>query len=542
MDLKLIVHQGQELLGNRSEVIVDADVYSIGRGNDNSWVLPDPKLHISNKHCVIHRKHNEFHLTDISTNGVYLNGQPDPLGRGRSQILKHGDSIVIGEYLIKAALKDLGDFSNNTTPTHGELDSAQSINDIAALTEDVVSATKSASATVNETLESPKSTPTAAELTASDTTLENLLKEGEKASSSEPTISELLRPVSPEKEFYVPPKVISEEHANGKDLQSDSLSSGQVDQSKQAIPDNWLDLAQEQDKPLPASSSTNEVKDTPSHTDLTREELLEKNAVEVTENAHSETVSEDLNVQEAPKKPSQESAPLFDIQERSMVSRLEEQVTQRSDVPDQSTLLNETTRNAVEQPDLFSVMMKEAGLPEHLFHGKDKADIAKLMGRMLRQFAQGTIDTLATRSMVKSEFRLQQTMIRPVDNNPLKLSPSGDEALKIMLMGDSSAYLPAESSIQEGFKDIQAHQLAMMSGIQAAFMHLLQRFEPSMLTQKFESRPRYNKGLLSRNKTDLWREYQDYYHDICAMMEDEFQDLFSNEFGKAYENQLRKIR
>lgn len=82
----------------------------------------------------------------------------------------------------------------------------------------------------------------------------------------------------------------------------------------------------------------------------------------------------------------------------------------------------------------------------------------------------------------------------------------------------------------------------MMSGIQAAFMHLLQRFEPSMLTQKFESRPRYNKGLLSRNKTDLWREYQDYYHDICAMMEDEFQDLFSNEFGKAYENQLRKIR
>ena len=136
MDLKLIVHQGQELLGNRSEVIIDADVYSIGRGNDNSWVLPDPKLHISNKHCVIHRKHNEFHLTDISTNGVYLNGQSDPLGRGRSQILKHGDSILIGEYLIKAALRDIGDFSNNTTPTHEELDSPQTISDLAEMAAD----------------------------------------------------------------------------------------------------------------------------------------------------------------------------------------------------------------------------------------------------------------------------------------------------------------------------------------------------------------------------------------------------------------------
>lgn len=540
MDLKLIVHQGQELLGNRSEVIIDADVYSIGRGNDNSWVLPDPKLHISNKHCVIHRKHNEFHLTDISTNGVYLNGQSDPLGRGRSQILKHGDSILIGEYLIKAALRDIGDFSNNTTPTHEELDSPQTISDVAVMAADVVEATKTTSTAAHDTaLENVTSTPTAAELTASEVTLENLLEESVKATSPEPTISELLRPVSPEKEFYVPPKVVSENKAEQKSAAKDTLS---TDQTGQAIPDNWLDLAEGQSETLQVSASTEQVDEIQSKPEVTLESLLDITSDAKPKEAEPEEPLEHLGEQKVAVNLSEETAPTFDIQERSMVSRLEEQVTQQSQMHRHTTPSNNTTNVDTEQPDLFSLMMHEAGLPEHLLHGKDKADVAKLMGRMLRQFAQGTIDTLATRSMVKSEFRLQQTMIRPVDNNPLKLSPSGDEALKIMLMGGSSAYLPAESSIKEGFKDIQAHQLAMMSGIQAAFMHLLQRFEPSMLTQKFESRPRYNKGLLSRNKTDLWREYQDYYHDICAMMEDEFQDLFSNEFGKAYENQLRKIR
>lgn len=537
MDLKLIVDQGQELLGHRAEIAVDADVFSIGRGNDNSWVLPDPKLHISNKHCVIHRKNDEFHLTDISTNGVYLNGHSEPLGRGRSQILRHGDSIIIGEYLINVSLSGINSsFVNNTTPTHEELDSAHPRDEVEDLTADLVASTKNTSslASTKHVLESVVfETPSAAELTTKDATLDELLDDAVPLPSTEPTISELLRPVAPEKEFYVPPKAVTEKEASH---QVEDSPSQKESQTKQAIPANWLDFANESDQ-SPLASSRVEANTVHSPTNSP--------ALDANDTVHKADALDHIDRSAIQKEmdgngnPLEKEMPDFEIQERSIASRMEEQIrTATADEKTQST----NAQKVSEQHELFDIMMKEAGISEHLFHGKDKRDIAKLMGRMLRQFAQGTIDTLATRSMVKSEFRLQQTMIRPVDNNPLKLSPSGDEALKIMLMGDSSAYLPAENSIQEGFKDIQAHQLAMMSGIQAAFMHLLQRFEPEMLTQKFEARPRYHKGLLNRNKTDLWREYQDYYHDICAMMEDEFQDLFSNEFGKAYENQLRKIR
>lgn len=195
----------------------------------------------------------------------------------------------------------------------------------------------------------------------------------------------------------------------------------------------------------------------------------------------------------------------------------------------------------VSQSDLFDEFLEAAGIPVALLEGKDKSQLAQEMGAMIKNYSQGVVETLATRSLVKREFRLQQTMIRPVDNNPLKFSPSGTEALKIMMLADSAAYMSAPRAVDEGFKDIQAHQLAMMSGIQAAFAHLLERFNPEDLQRKFDRRPRHQKGYLGRQRVDYWLEYVDFYDDICAMMEDQFQDLFSAEFGKAYEDQLRSL-
>ncbi len=42
------------------------------------------------------------------------------------------------------------------------------------------------------------------------------------------------------------------------------------------------------------------------------------------------------------------------------------------------------------------------------------------VGRSYRLMVEGLIDVLRARSSLKGEFRMQQTMIRPVENNPLK--------------------------------------------------------------------------------------------------------------------------
>ena len=56
--------------------------------------------------------------------------------------------------------------------------------------------------------------------------------------------------------------------------------------------------------------------------------------------------------------------------------------------------------------------------------GFEQEVLFEQVGRMLIGFTEGLIQTLGGRTHIKSEFRLDQTMIRPVENNPFKFSTS----------------------------------------------------------------------------------------------------------------------
>jgi type VI secretion system FHA domain protein len=663
MDLKLTVMNGQHLLKGVDAVSVDSDIFSLGRGSDNSCVLPDPKLHISSKHCVIHRKNSEYHLTDISTNGVYVNGSDEPIGRGRTAILKNADRLSMGEYVFRVDLKS----------ALGLATADQEIEDL--LTPDIDKDDQPEFADIMQTIAQEKVTDDPVESITgakeAPISFDDLLGKP-KATSDEKVgqgdISELLKPASPEKDHFSPPASsvtppIPKEPDTTPEDPVDMAFVKPAEHAGNAIPDNWMDMessnasipsgetAFEREEPKVQSEPSSvyleqmdvstavaeemsklheledqveeakELKPSPDEIYVPEEdveqvqEAIEKSdAVQVESdgdferkptiidiaNALLDRKSETVQEAEAPKsQPGLDDLlnPDFVVEEPSDVVEKETLISEdipesevavvmpRFDVtgavlgdadpaqtPDQFSKMSqvdidsESAVSLVNEPlasvptkapevkpthseevpsgssDLFDLMLKEAGVPVNLLDGRDKTQVAKEFGQMIKYFSQGIVETLATRSLVKSEFRLQQTMIRPTDNNPLKFSPSGIEALKIMMFADSSAYMSASRSVEEGFKDIQAHQLAMMSGIQAAFSHLLKRFNPEHLEGKFDRRPRHQKGLLGRNKTDYWLEYRDFYEDICVMMEDEFQDLFSAEFGKAYEDQLRNLK
>src|SRR5260221_141505 len=79
---------------------------TIGRAADNDWVLADPRRHLSDRHCAIDWRDGQFFLTDTSESGVFLNEAPEPLGPGNSAILRQGDRIALGDYLISVAVAD----------------------------------------------------------------------------------------------------------------------------------------------------------------------------------------------------------------------------------------------------------------------------------------------------------------------------------------------------------------------------------------------------------------------------------------------------
>src|SRR5690348_14767026 len=82
--------------------------FSIGRGQDNEWVIADPERHLSKKHCRLVYSAGDWEVHDLSTNGTFLNQASDPIGRGAVKKLRHGDRIKFGLYEIEVTIDDEG--------------------------------------------------------------------------------------------------------------------------------------------------------------------------------------------------------------------------------------------------------------------------------------------------------------------------------------------------------------------------------------------------------------------------------------------------
>src|SRR5690348_6885879 len=82
--------------------------FSIGRGQDNEWVIADPERHLSKKHCRLVYSGGDWELHDLSTNGTFLNQGSDPIGRGAVKKLRHGDRIKFGLYEIEVTIDEEG--------------------------------------------------------------------------------------------------------------------------------------------------------------------------------------------------------------------------------------------------------------------------------------------------------------------------------------------------------------------------------------------------------------------------------------------------
>src|SRR6266478_4226137 len=102
-----IVSDQRRSLAERSSATFSVEGSTIGRSADNDWVLPDPSRYVSAHHARVQFREGHFYLQDVSTNGVYVNDDMEPLAkRGSSGYrLADGDMLRMGEYHIVAALE-----------------------------------------------------------------------------------------------------------------------------------------------------------------------------------------------------------------------------------------------------------------------------------------------------------------------------------------------------------------------------------------------------------------------------------------------------
>ncbi len=77
---------------------------TIGRSLQNDWILPDPDKYISGRHATIDYKGGIYYLADLSSNGVYVNDEHEPIGKGNPRRLFDGDRLHLGDFEIVVSI------------------------------------------------------------------------------------------------------------------------------------------------------------------------------------------------------------------------------------------------------------------------------------------------------------------------------------------------------------------------------------------------------------------------------------------------------
>jgi type VI secretion system FHA domain protein len=169
-------------------------------------------------------------------------------------------------------------------------------------------------------------------------------------------------------------------------------------------------------------------------------------------------------------------------------------------------------------------------------------ELARDFGEILRIVVAGVMDVLRTRQRLKSEFRMEMTMFKPADNNPLKFSANVEDALHNLLVKRNPAYLGPVDAFEDAFADVRNHQVAMLAGVRVAFEAMLAQFDPDRLQAEFDRQLKKGSLIPAPGKLRYWDLYRERIHEMLRDTETTFRVLFGEEFARAYEEQLRALK
>ncbi|HZK98532.1 MAG TPA: type VI secretion system-associated FHA domain protein TagH [Caulobacteraceae bacterium] len=74
----------------------------VGRDREADWVIDDPSLSVSRRHCLIRRHQGALWVIDTSSNGLFFDTEGQPAPQGVPAAIRPGQTLRLGEYLIVA--------------------------------------------------------------------------------------------------------------------------------------------------------------------------------------------------------------------------------------------------------------------------------------------------------------------------------------------------------------------------------------------------------------------------------------------------------
>jgi len=453
---------------------VEGGEFSIGRGPDNDWVLPDPERGLSKCHCVFAYRSGGWQVADLSTNGSFLNRESDPIGRGQIRDLRNGDRINLGPYEIEVRIAEAA------APRAEQ----RTVN---PFTEDVFAA-QNARAASRPLGEGPGlrldegGDPFAANLAPPPITL--------------PADYDPLAPDDPVEE-----RIGGAVQADHSPHLEDAF---RPPVAHSVLPDDWDRDSAPQPRVVPAA-----------------------------EVVFPAAESEPLPMQVTP--PPRQPPPM-------QTAPPPEQMAP----PIQPVPMEPAVQRAAPRPVAAPVAEPPAGdLLGAFLRGGDIRDVSpadpvatmEALGAAFRAIVSGLRQAMIARAAIKSEFRIEQTLIRSRGNNPLKFSADDDDALKALLDAGRRTDMNTVDAVTDALRDIRLHEIATVAAMQSAVRALLEEFEPGKLRHAAERAG----GLAlvpGQRKAHAWDEFETLHTKITQALADDFDSVFGKAFARAYERAL----
>lgn len=538
--------------GDGRPIVMRGVSLTIGRGPENDVVLPDPDRQISKTHCVVEDHNGNVVVVDFSTNGTFLNYGKIALGRTATPI-NDGDVLIMGPYELVVHINSAATNSEPLAPLADERASfgnAKAAPDAYKLLDDA--------APGGDFLDSLLG---GAKLTGPG----QFRKQQEDFSELLPPLGDDGPLLGPAPEMPTGPAM--RDHSSSI---TDSFIPMQMAAAKSVIPDDWDDLLAPTPAPAPVAQ-----KAMPKDADI-----FSHSPAPAAPNATAIPDNDDMF---APIEPAPVSGPepvpargdiFADIVEAPVLP--EGTITpaapataapfdpfatdpnrpgRNTTLPAASAIVEQVTSPPVTAPVATPVMatgtvtntdaarafLLAVGAEDVRITDAELPDTMARLGRTLKSMITGLREILMTRTSIKSEFRIEQTMVNVGGNNPLKFSVTPEQAIEAMVKPTARGYLPAEAAALQALEDIRAHEIAMMTGMEAALKGVLSKLNPAILTTKIEAKGGFG-GFLKNRKAQYWETYEAMYAEISDQAENDFHELFAKEFAQAYRAQLARLK
>lgn len=181
----------------------------------------------------------------------------------------------------------------------------------------------------------------------------------------------------------------------------------------------------------------------------------------------------------------------------------------------------------------FDAFLKGVGIQYHPYRTEPLTDTLYRVGQMFRHLIMGVVSVLRNRTAFKSLFRIDMTLIRAANNNPLKFTVATDDIIRQFLDNKSDGFLSSIEAIDQGFNDIVNHQQAMEAGIQAAVSELLKSFDPKLIEKQIDQ------GIVLQKKAKCWDKYQEIYRQAAP---EAIENFFTDAFTDAYQQKIAELQ